>query len=251
MSAPDTKLLERRLIGGGLHVASFIVVGTILGWPWQVMCLWALGLAAHLARTLPGLVRHLQGRSGPAERSAAVAAVPAASHSTDTYLRDITRSLQALRRAAAQAAVADDMDLDAVESVARTLHERCLRLGELVDAGLRRRLEGELSEARARAAESADDRAAEIHEAEAEAIVSRLEAMEAAAAVADRLRARERTILHEIDAARLELARSGLSDEPTASIGRHLVKLRADLAAETEVEDRLAQARRAQRSRTT
>jgi len=250
VSGVERKLLQRKLTRVGVHVASFVVVGTILGWPWQVMGFWAVGLVVYLGKTVYDLVGPPRGGRSASDPPVTVPTAETASHATDPYLRDLERSIEALRRAAAEAGAAC-MDLDAVADAARTLHRRRQRLGELVDPGLRRRLDGELEQARERAAGASDERAAEVYEAEAQAIASRLEAMDDASTVAERLRARERTILHEIDAARLALARSGISDEPTASLGRHLDKLRADLAAETEVEERLAQARRTQRARET
>lgn len=249
MSPPLDPGVRRQLISVGMHVVSFVVVGTILGFPWQIMTFWGIGLVIHLVRTVPGLARDLRGareEPPPAARSA-----PPASHSMDPYLRDLERSVEALRRASDEVGGAGDLDLGALEAAARALHERRTRLAELVDAGVRQRLEREIEEARQRVESAADARGAEVYEAEVRAITVRLEAMDDAAVVSDRLRARERTILHEIDAARLALARSGAHDPAAPSLGQHVRKLRGELEAEAEVEDRLAQARRAHRTRET
>ena len=241
--------MRRRLTSVGMHVVSFVVVGTILGFPWKIMVFWGVGLAIHLGRTAPALLRDLRGGGHELTAPPAARTVPTAAHSTDPYLRDLERSVEALRGAATEAGEANDMDLGAIEAAARALHERRLRLAELVEPGVRRRLEGELQEARERAEAAPDAQGAEVYDAEARAITARLEAMDDATAIADRLRARERTILHEIDAVRLALARSGATDASSVTLGRHVDKLRGELAADAEIEARLAQARRAHRAR--
>jgi len=249
VSTPIDTTTRRLLASVGIHVASYVVVGTILGFPWKVMAFWGVGLGIHLARTVPGLVRHLRGDPQASIAPPAAATVPAAPPASDPYLRDLQHSMAALTRAADEAGVLKEMDIEPIGAAARNVHERRMRLAELVDPSVRRRLEGEHQEAAARAESAKDDRAAEVYEAEQRAITTRLDAMDDAETVADRLRARERTILHEIDAARLDLLRSGLTEQPSASLGRQLRKLHGELEAETEVEERLAQARRTQRAR--
>jgi hypothetical protein len=254
LSASADAGLRRALTSVGMHLVSFVVVGTILGFPWKIMAFWGVGLAIHLARTVPGIARELRGGPEAVAHPAAMrGARPAAavSHSTDPYLRDLERNVQSLRQAAAEAGGAGDLDLDGVEEAARTVHERRMRLADLVEPSVRTRLERELAEARRRVESTTDARGAEVYEAEVQAISTRLDAMDDAAGVSDRLQARERTILHEIDAARLALARTGVPAATSETLGLHAQKLRGELEAEAEIEERLAQARRAHRARET
>jgi hypothetical protein len=74
-------------------------------------------------------------------------------------------------------------------------------------------------------------------------VVARLAALEQAAGAAARLGARERTLLHQIEALRLSLLQTGLDERRTPDLAGEIQRLQLDLRANAEIEADLARAR--------
>ncbi len=256
---PATAASKRQLLGLAAHAGIFVVVGCIVSFPWW-LAIWGLFLGGHAVRSLSA-ARHLLGLDRSPLRRAVTAggthtgatggtgeqtAEEALRH--DPYLTELDEAIGELRSAldASPGHMPDRPDLGRIRSSAEQAHTKRCALLDLVDTKLQRKLERDLIQVRKDAAEAPDDRTAETYEAEARAIAERLAAMKGAFAAAERLRSRESALLHQLQGARLDLLRSGISEEPVApGLGPKLDRLRGELEAEAEVEAELVRARTA------
>ncbi len=247
---------HRQLMGFAFHAACFVIVGFILGWPW-FLAFWGLGLVGHGLRSMPA-ARRLAGK--PARPTPTVGATGGESSSLsgeqtaeqalrhDPYLEELATAIRELRSALEESPdkLPDPPDLERIRTAAEDAHGRRLALLDLVDTRLQSKLEGDLEQVREDAADAPDQRTAETFDAEARAIAERLAAMRGAFAASERLRSRERALLHQLQGARLDLLSAGITEQPVApSLAPKLDRLRGELEAEAEVESELARARRA------
>jgi hypothetical protein len=235
-----------------MHVSAYVIVACIVGFnPW-VLGFWGLALAGHAIRSFPalvGLYRHyLRGQPLALQVPAAAAVgseaptVPPAS----TYLAELEQALDALAAAldANDSVRMDPSEFEDIRARARALHLQRIALREVANDDAMARLEAELMDAQHNADQAQDERSAAVYEAEARAILGRLQTMKDAAAAADRIRARERTLLHELEGARLQLLRAGVHEEPLPELVAQLARVKGELEAEAEVDAKLAEAQR-------
>ena len=253
---PAMAASKRQLLGLAAHAGMFVVVGCILGFPWWIF-VWGLFLGGHALRSIAAaghVIRQVRDPLAPSTASTGghssitgeQSAEEALRH--DPYLDELAGAIAELETALArsQAKMADPPDLERIGRSAREAHAKRVALLDLVDTRLQLKLETDLVQVRRDATDAPDERTAETYEAEARAIAERLAAMKGAYAAAERLRSRERALLHQLQGARLDLLRAGIAEEPVApALTPKLDRLRGELESEAEVETELARARRA------
>lgn len=246
----STAAAQRQMLGWAAHAGLFVVVVSILHFNSWVTGLWGLAVAGHLLRSLPAAARVLQLRRRQREPVRRRPRTMSAEHQVlhDPFVEELGQALGELERAidGAPGELADPPELERIRLAAMDAHDKRLALLDLVDTRLQRKLETDLDQLRTDIQNAPDPRTAETYEAEAHAIGERLAAARVAFAAADRLRSRERTLLHQLQGARLDLLRANIGDEPVApGLAAKLERYRGDLEAEAEVEDELARARQA------
>lgn len=202
-------------------------------WQW-----WALGLAIHGMVTVRSEreARRYKRRSTTTQDLAKPVkkAAPALPDS------EVLRAIESLAAAGWQE------DTTELRATASELVRRRELVEKATDEALRARL---LVEQQSIAAdrEGADAATAELLDAQTQAVAQRLAFLDDADQLARRLRARERTLLHQLESLRL----ATISAETTpagAHLNQTVTRLRHELAAEREVTDSLARARAAQRA---
>jgi len=222
---------------------------------WGILCLgmgvlsgpamwwWGLAVAIH------GIGVAVKVLSGPDARPVALpegtAPAPAPRQvpaTADPFLAELDVAIAALGRAAGGKSL-PGVDLGALRAAAQELRRRHLALLAIGGADAREQLAREQEEALARAAGATDPRTAEVLRAQAESVSGRLAALDQAAGAAARLEARERTLLHQVEALRVSLLQSGLDEARAPDLAGEVERLRLDLRAETELESDLARAR--------
>ncbi|MFT3914961.1 MAG: hypothetical protein QM704_12845 [Anaeromyxobacteraceae bacterium] len=178
-----------------------------------------------------------------ARREAPPALEPAASPApADPFLAEVDAAIAALEQAAG-ARTLPGVDLAALRTTAAELRRRHLALLALGDEAAWERLARERAEALERAQAAADPRTAEVLRAQADSVAGRLAALEQALGAAARLEARERTLLHQVEALRLSLLQTGVDEAAGPDLAAEVERLRLDLRAEAELESDLARAR--------
>lgn len=239
------------------HLAVFL--GVILfitanaGFPfWAVF--WAIGLAAHGAKVVPALQvwgEQMSGAAAPqVAQTPAQPAPNAAAESSEPdlqegFLVDLSAALTALAGAASPLQ-GPPPDVDGIRAAAETLHRRRQALEALADPDLLSRLGEERGAAATRRDRAPDDRTAEAYEEELRALDGRIDSIRAAVAQADRLAAKERALLHQVEGMRIAALQAAVSDEPRGpEIAAQADRLREEVRASGEVEEALARARRA------
>ena len=240
---------QRQLVSFAGHLAIYIIVNTILSFSWPVMLFWGLALLGHANRTFPSFIQWFQRRAdqeSPAQLANTTTTEPdPCAEEADLYLNELEAAIEALETAIGEHSGDEEHpDLEGIRETAHTLHEQRLSLEAVANDDAMARLEAELKEAQHHI-DADDERGAEIFEAQAAAIVDRLRNMKDAAMTADRLRARERTLLHQLEGTRMDLLRVQARKQPIPVLESKLARVRDELEAESEVEEKLAQARRA------
>ena len=267
-SGSDTAMARNWLI----HLAVFTAVvlsagkGTIPSWAF----FWGVGLLVHSLRGVPATLRALRAMRGSTpNRITGVAqqidAPPRletpetepASKAGSSFLAQVDAAVAAVeavwKRGAA--ALGPSPDLVGLQAAARRLDERhqalkALHLGEDRDA-----LASELEAARSREAQAVDAVTARVHAEEAEAIEERLSGVDAALSVSEQIAARKRTLLHQLAGLKLAAGQTAATHDGTepARVAGTLVDktatLRDALQASGEVDEALAQARKAAAAR--
>jgi hypothetical protein len=84
--------------------------------------------------------------------------------------------------------------------------------------------------------ETAEPEMKEILRQQALALQQRLDAMDQADSLAKRLEARLRTVLHQTENLRLQLARTGVDDSGAPSLAEDVRKIQREIAADAEME---------------
>jgi hypothetical protein len=209
---------------------------------------WAVAIAGHARRAWPALTAGRTASPEPvASTSAAGAPVQAATAAApiEEAVPGLEAALEALEQTS-QDPNGTAPDVAAIRRAATDLHDRRSALTRLCDPVEMQRLQGDLVQARARAASAPDARTSEAFESEARAIQERLDSMSDAASAAARLEARERALLHQVEALRLAAARVRADQEgPGPGVAEQAARLTHELRAASEVEEHLARARRA------
>jgi len=244
------------LVSGLLaNAGAFAVFGLWMlhGDPW-VVAGWGFGLAMHALNVAGKLAsarrarRALEGaRAGqPAELGAGGpgrSGQEAAPGPRDPFLAELEAAVASLEAAARPSGLPRSVDLGALRTTAAELRRQHLALEVLADGAARERLSREREEAEAGASRSSDPRTAEVLRAQARSVEARLAALEQAAGASARLAARERTLLHQIEALRLALLQTGLDEERAPDLAGEVERLQLDLRANAEIEADLARAR--------
>lgn len=227
----------RQASGFGWHLAVFLGVMWFLGFPWWGI-FWGIGVAGHLWGSRTALLGLAQGAQAQAQLPQPTAS--AAPVAEDDFSAALEKALGALEQ--------DGESVSAIRADAEALHARRLAFEAAIsdiDIGA---LEAEL--AQRRAAVDAAERAADIESFSREvvALEGRLESAHEAVAARDRLAAQERELLHQLEGIRLARLRASLDEEAPVDAAAQIGEIRERIAAEAEVDARLAAARRAARA---
>ncbi|MFO0583969.1 MAG: hypothetical protein U0229_16985 [Anaeromyxobacter sp.] len=169
-------------------------------------------------------------------------AAPGPAPAVDPFLAEVDAAIAALEKAAGAKAL-PGVDLPALRATAADLRKKHLALLAIGDEAARERLARERAEALERAQAASDPRTAEVLRAQADSVAGRLAALEQALGAASRLEARERTLLHQVEALRLSLLQTGVDEAAGPDLAAEVERLRLDLRAEAELESDLARAR--------
>lgn len=243
--SPAMAAWKRTVISYGVHLAIFIVVMSVLGFPTWLLLLWGFFVLMHTFRAAPSmqnLLRQYRGVPAVVEGERPLA------REEDRFLHDVEKALEEVNLAFhedPERSKEDEPDLVRIHEVADRLHHQRQTLLAAVDEAARLQLQEELEASRAAADDAPDQRTAEVFEAEARAVAERLAAMEAAATAARRIEARQKTLLHQLQGLRIALLRSTAEEILTATnLAGRIDKIRGELQADSEVEEELARARR-------
>ena len=229
---------RRRLIVPLLwHVGVFVAMGTfVLGWPWW-MLFWGAGVAAHTVtavRKIFSLGQQARALSSSAAkddaaRSPVAAAEPVVS---DALHAELVSAFAALEKAAAGRT---DMDIAGTKKDAMALQTRRAALMPLCDAATRERLDKEQDRIMAEEERSPPE-LKEILRQQALALQQRLDAMDESQAMVTRLEARLRTVLHQVENLRMQLARAGVEEGAPLSLSDDVRRMQREIAADAEAE---------------
>jgi len=236
------------------NAGAFAIAVWQLHLPDVAVAFWGLGLAMHGATLVPVLARWSRARRGAAEPAAGSTggAHPAAAGlAPDPYLAELDRKLAALEAAAHGRPFPPGLDLAALRREAEALRGRHLALAEVAAPAERERLAAERADALGRADASADPRTSEVLRAQARSVGERLAALDEATAAATRLEARERTLLHQLEALRLSLVQAGTDEGRAPDLAAEVRSIQLDVKATAELESDLARARGAARRQST
>jgi hypothetical protein len=231
------------------NAGAFGVIWATLDLPAVALGFWGIGLAMHGVATVPALRAWWRKRRASAQRehpeqaTAAEALPAAASSQADPFLAELERALAALGPASGGRPLPQGLDLAALRREAEALRDRHLALAGLATGDARERLVAERAETVARAEAAPDPRTAEVLREQARTVADRLEALDEAAGAAARLDARERTLLHQLEALRLSLVRAGVDEERAPDLAGEVRSLQLDVKAASELEADLARAR--------
>jgi hypothetical protein len=224
-------LLIHLALWGGIGLLAFVIFSN----PMPVMLVW-------MAWLILVWLRHamMVGKATRRRTERAIQRTGASQKSTERSLPAELRSVLATLRSAAPAA----LDLERLSKAAVTLVGRRESLESSAEPGIRARLEKELDEARSQRDAQEDPVSQQALEEQIEAIEDRLASMSAATTIATRLRARERTLLHQLEDLRLTLLRQESAvSENLEGAEQMLQQLHGELEAEIEVEEALSRAR--------
>lgn len=232
---PRTEAWRRQCIGFGWHLTTFVATAWFLGFPWW-LSFWGVFVAGHLLRTLPALAGLLRPpRSTPPKEPL----VAEARTLSDPFVFRLEALLQELDDAGES--------VELIRQDAMALHERWLALSELSSGIDLEDLQDELARSEAMALAAAGSPGAESYARELDAIRERLGILQESAEVQARIAARERELLHRLESVRLSIRRSRLEDDDPARSTEQITEIQRRLAAEVEVNEQLARARRAAR----
>jgi hypothetical protein len=219
-------------------------------WAWVG---WGIGVASHVLGAVPRIIRgapQLPEKPAEAQGGAAAAEAPAESLDRDPFLAELAMAIADLERIASSRQLTG-VDLKALRASAEDLRRRHLQLSLLAEPKGMARLAEERDRALAQAAQATDPRTVEALQAQAQSVGERLGSLKQAGEAAARLEARERTLLHQVESLRLELARSGADEAMPTDLAAEVKRLQADVQATAEVEAHLARARLGARAQPT
>ena len=204
-------------------------------WVW-----WALGLGIHGLTALPILRRHTH--RGPSSSPEPAAESPGSLREgvPDPQVAGLDAALASLEAAAGDTGAAPDIDIGAVRAAGAALASRRARLAAAVPEGAAAALEQELAGAEVRASASPE---VEDYALEVRALAQRLSGLRQAQASLQRLRARERALLHEVESLRLIVLQADAQSAEAPALGDAVRRLRSEVAAVEEVDETLRLAR--------
>lgn len=244
-SDTERAALDRQLQGFVGHLVAFVGVmagftvmtGSVPFWG----AFWGIGLAMHALKVGPAAIRRIQ-RGHASQAAQAVEAVEAVAALEDPQVTALRAALDGLESAEL------DVDLDAIRQAGVDLAGKRAALEAALPEDGVRSLEGQLSAAEARATIGGPD--APDHEAEARALRQRLSHLREVSTTVERLKARERALVHEVEALRLAALQAAARDDaaPAPDLAAATERLRAEVAAVDEV-DALVNRARAARER--
>lgn len=228
-------------IGGG---AALMTVGMVLaGEPHPssfdpfIALMIAIGIASSVFSVMFNVIRRLKGGStAPTAVPAATAKEVPAAKSDDAFLTELESAFRALQAAAKETGrEAEITDVAAIRQAALVLHKRRLGLLPLCDPQMRARLDKEQDEVIAQEEKAEHPMTRDAYRQQALALQQRLDAIDEASAIATRLEARERTLLHQVENLRLQLARAGVDESATPNLSADIARMNRELVAEAEV----------------
>jgi hypothetical protein len=254
---PETAALDRKIRGFGAHLAVWVCV--VVGFsvatgmfpPWAAF--WGIGLALHGLGTAPSLLRRIRRRhaSQAAQAESWVSPNDTAARAEDAAEPPLTAMGAALQglRAANRLAGAEDVErasgveLESIEAAAASLARKRVALEAALPAGGAEQLERALVAAEVRA--SVGGAGASDHAAEVRALAQRLTALREVSATLDRLRARERALVHEVESLRLMVLQTSAQDVgDRPNVAAQAERLAQEVRAADEVDDALGRALR-------
>lgn len=244
----------KELITLGVHFAIFMIFmvmtrgrfpnAGLYGW-------WGLGLAIHAVVTVRSALiaaseaRRL-GDPGPAEQSALPMGVPARANLGRGFWGEATTLLDSLERQRREHSLHPTLDLHALREAIAELHRRTEALGTIGDAAELYRLQLALEGCNDKAKHAPDEASAEAHELEAEALQDRISGLQAALSTRERLQARQRTLLHQLQSLRTAAAHALATEAPDDfdDLKVQAERLHEEVRASREIEEELARGRR-------
>lgn len=243
--SPREAAVERARHSFFWHAASFVgVIGFLTlqsgGVPeWSIF--WLMGLAGHAFKALPAL-RPLLAQT----RSPVPLTPPAPVSLQEVSPRGFLAQVEAVLDELAQTG-GERVDRGALREGAQALQTALDGLAEAAEPEAGSRLQLDLADAEERVHAAPDEATAEIFQDEAQAILARLDAWQDAATAVSRIQARQRTLLHQLHALRLDLARDEAPAAGLDPVQAQVAQLRQEAIAAAEVDQDLARARRAQK----
>jgi len=232
------------LVGLAWHAAIWAGLSWRVHLPLWVVLPWGFAVCLHALRVVRGFLARRPGQArATGETTPAADRVGAAEPEADAFLAELGVMLDDLERTAAALRLAGVPDLPALRAATLELRRRHLALVAFSGPVERTRLEEERDRALSQASRSTDPRTVEALKAQARSVNERLESLREAAEAAARLEARERTLLHQVEALRLGLARYGADEAPAPDLAGEVQRLELDLKSSAEIEAHLARAR--------
>lgn len=205
---------------------------------------WGIFVAIHAFGTIPAALQLVRGRPTTA-REPVPPALPEAPPRSE-FRAAFDKALGALRTQLEATPSEDAPDLDGLRHAALDLDERGRQIAALADPDAEAQLARERDEVDARIAAAGSERSGEALEAQRAALDTRLAVISEAKDMLARVHARQRTLLHELEALRAELLQASLREGPEApEMAEQVERLRKEAAASNEVDEVLARARRA------
>jgi hypothetical protein len=224
------------------HAGTWAIV-SYLFLPRVAVLFWGLAVAIHALAEIPKILAGPPQKAAPAPLPRSRAIGIWANQEQDPFLKELEAALQALQQAGEKNALPGNLDLSALREAAKELRKQHLALTELAQPATREKLVQERDSALAQAGQAQDARTIEVLQEQARSVTSRLEALQQASDAAARLQARERTLLHQIEAVRLAVLQSGAEQGGAPDLAAEVQRLQLDLKAEAEIEATLAKAR--------
>lgn len=238
------------------HLAVWICVVVGFGVANGVFPLWAafwgIGLALHGVGTALSLLRRIRRRpasQAPQDESwVSPVAAGAGEPEVDAKLTPLEAALQGLRSASKAAGsedveTASGLELGSIQAAGDSLARKRVALEAAMPDGGAARLEQALVAAEVRA--SVGGPGASDHAAEVRALAQRLTALREVSATLDRLRARERALVHEVESLRLMVLQVSVQDVgERPDVAAQADRLAQEVRAVDEVDDALGRALR-------
>lgn len=211
---------------------------------------WGLGLAAHAAYTIRDVALAQRARprleSNPSETVYGPPPAALRSAAARGFSAEANALLDAIERQRRERALHPTLDLHGLREAVAELHRRTEALAAVGDEAELHRLDLALDSARERARLAPDEASVEAHELEIEALQDRMAGMQAAISTRERLQARQRTLLHQLQSLRTAAAHALATEAPADfdDLKAQAERLHEEVRASREVEEALARGRR-------
>ena len=211
------------------HAAVFVAFGTfIFGWPWWMM-FWGIGLVAHAGGATSQYLA-LRGQRDATGAAPAAKATPALA-SGDPLDQELDAAFAELAKAAASRT---DIDVAGTRKAALVLQKQRAALLPLCDPKTRERLDAEQDRVMAEEGTTSEAVMKEALRQQALALQQRIDAIDEARSIAARLEARMRTVLHQVENLRLQIARASVDDTTAPSLTEDVRRIQREIAADSE-----------------